>query len=95
MPFFKTLLEYPFFLLPEMLNRMSETLTITKMCSFKHKTFFSVGGGGGGGGVLSKIKKQAPASIIAYYLKASAPQVTSVSTLDQPLQPQLNCCAGS
>ena len=28
---------------------MSEALTITKMRSYKHKTFFSVGGGGGGG----------------------------------------------
>ena len=68
-----------------MLYRMSEALTITKMRSFKHETFFSCSGGGGGG----SIKKQAPASIIAYYLKASVPQVTSVSTLDQPLRPQL------
>ena len=74
---------------PEMLYRMSEALTITKMHSFKHETSFSCSGGGGGGGVLIKIKKQAPASIIAYYLKVSVPQVTSVSTLDQPLQPQL------
>ena len=70
---------------PEMLNRMSEALTITKMRSFKRETFFSCSGGG----VLIKIKKQAPASIIAYYLKASVPPVISVSTLDQPLQPQL------
>ena len=68
-----------------MLNcRMSEALTITKMRSFKHKAFFQWGGGGGGI-ILNKKKKQAPFSIIAYYLKASAP----VSTLDQPLQPQL------
>ena len=58
-----------------MLYRMSEALTITKMRSFKHETFFSCSGGGGGGGggevpVLIKIKKQAPASIIAHYLKA-------------------------
>ena len=78
-----------------MLNRMSEALTITKMRSFKTQDIYfsgrwgGGGGGGGGGGVLFEIKKQAPASIIAYYLKASAPQVTSVSTLDQPLQPQL------
>ena len=32
-----------------MLNRMSEALTITKMRSFKHETFFSCSGGGGGG----------------------------------------------
>ena len=29
-----------------MLNRMSEALTNTKMRSFKHETFYSVGGGG-------------------------------------------------
>ena len=68
-PFFKILLEYQFF--PEMLYRMSEALKITKMRSFKH--FFMRGGGGGGGG-------EAPASILAYYLMASVPQVTSVST---------------
>ena len=70
-----------------MLYRMSEALTITKM-PFKHEKFFHAVGGRGVC-VLIKIKKQAPASIIAYHLKTSVPQVTSVSTLDQPLQPQL------
>ena len=69
-PFFKILLEYQFF--PEMLYRMSEALKITKMRSFKH-FFMQWGGGGGGGG-------EAPASILAYCLMASVPQVTSVST---------------
>ena len=45
--FFKILLEYQFF--PEMLNRMSEALTIMKMRSFKKRSIFSGGGEGGGG----------------------------------------------
>ena len=78
MPFFKILLEYQFF--PEMLNRMSEVLTITKMRSFRTRGIFLVGGGGGGGrgeGVLIKRTiKEASTSIMAYCLKASVPQVT-------------------
>ena len=75
-PFFKILLKYQFF--PEMLNRMSEVLTITKMRSFKTRGIFSVGGGGGGGGgvLIKRTIEEASTSIMAYCLKASVPQVT-------------------
>ena len=74
MPFFKILLEYQFF--PEMLNRMSEVLTITKMRSFRTRGIFLVGAGGGEGVLIKRTIKEASTSIMAYCLKASVPQVT-------------------
>ena len=86
LPFFKILLEYQFF--PEMLYRMSEALTITKMRSFKHETFFSCSGGGGG--CINKNKEASTGFNHSALPEGSVPQVTSVSTLDQPLQLQLS-----